>query len=157
MFLFHLVLKGTVRLLFQPAEEGGAGASHMIQEGALGDAEAIFGMHIDDKIPTGTVASLAGPVLAAVSFFMIKVEGKGGHAAEPHASVDPVIAASFTILALQQLVSREADPVHSQVCYCYPFIIVAFIFYFLQEPRKKIVSSISSHRNIHASCPLLCG
>ncbi|KAF2299555.1 hypothetical protein GH714_032537 [Hevea brasiliensis] len=80
-------LKGTVRLLFQPAEEGGAGASHMIEEGALGDSEAIFAMHI----------------------------GKGGHAAEPHTNVDPILAVSFAILALQQLISREVDPLHSEV------------------------------------------
>ncbi|KAF5731318.1 IAA-amino acid hydrolase ILR1-like 3 [Tripterygium wilfordii] len=108
-------LKGTVRLLFQPAEEGGAGASYMIEEGALGDAEAIFGMHIDSEIPTGSIASLPGPVLAAVCFFAVKIEGKGGHAAEPHTTTDPILAASFTILALQQLVSRESDPLHSEV------------------------------------------
>ncbi|KAG4150334.1 hypothetical protein ERO13_D04G000015v2 [Gossypium hirsutum] len=84
-------LKGTVRLLFQPAEEGGAGASHMIKEGAL------------------------GPVLAATCIFEAKIEGVGGHAAGPHSTVDPILAASFAILALQQLISREADPLHSQV------------------------------------------
>ncbi|KAI8028868.1 IAA-amino acid hydrolase ILR1-like 3 [Camellia lanceoleosa] len=108
-------LKGTVRLLFQPAEEGGAGASHMIKEGAIGDAEAIFGMHIDCTKPTGSIATISGPVLAAVSFFEARIEGKGGHAAEPHTSVDPILAASFTILALQQLISREVDPLQSQV------------------------------------------
>ncbi|KAL2550856.1 IAA-amino acid hydrolase ILR1-like 3 [Forsythia ovata] len=108
-------LKGTVRLLFQPAEEGGAGASYMINEGALGDAEAIFGMHVDFKRPTGTIASLSGPVLAAVCLFEAKIEGKGGHAADPHKSTDPILAVSFTILALQQLISRETDPLHSQV------------------------------------------
>ncbi|GFY84003.1 IAA-leucine-resistant (ILR1)-like 3 [Actinidia rufa] len=83
-------LTGTVRLLFQPAEEGGAGASHMIKEGALGDAEAIFGMHIDSSRSTGSIA-------------------------KPHTSVDPILAASFVILALQQLISREVDPLQSQV------------------------------------------
>ncbi|XP_057951261.1 IAA-amino acid hydrolase ILR1-like 5 isoform X2 [Malania oleifera] len=100
-------LKGTVRLLFQPAEEGGAGASHMIKEGALGDAGAIFGMHIDYKNPTGSISSSSGPTLAAVCFFEAKIEGKGGHAAEPHKNVDPILAASFIILGLQQLISRE--------------------------------------------------
>ncbi|KAG5558940.1 hypothetical protein RHGRI_008776 [Rhododendron griersonianum] len=108
-------LKGTVRLLFQPAEEGGAGASHMIKEGALGDAEAIFGMHIDATTPTGIIATVSGPVLAAVSVFEARIEGKGGHAAAPHISVDPILAASFAILALQQLISREVDPLESQV------------------------------------------
>ncbi|KAH6832039.1 IAA-leucine-resistant 3 [Perilla frutescens var. hirtella] len=108
-------LKGTVRLLFQPAEEGGAGASYMIKEGALGDAEAIFGMHVDFTEPTGSISSIPGPFLAAVSFFEAKIVGKGGHAADPHHSIDPVVAASFAILALQQLISREVDPLHSQV------------------------------------------
>lgn len=108
-------LKGTVRLLFQPAEEGGAGASHMIKEGALGDAEAIFGMHIDPVPLTGSIALLSGPLLAATCFFEAKIEGVGGHAAGPHSTVDPILAASFAILALQQLISREADPLHSQV------------------------------------------
>ncbi|KDP37575.1 hypothetical protein JCGZ_08266 [Jatropha curcas] len=108
-------LKGTVRLLFQPAEEGGAGASHMIKEGALGNAEAIFSMHISTQLPTGKISSLPGPLLAAVSIFEAKIEGKGGHAAEPHNNVDPVLAVSFAILALQQLISREADPLYSEV------------------------------------------
>ncbi|KAF5812503.1 putative peptidase M20, bacterial exopeptidase dimerization domain-containing protein [Helianthus annuus] len=108
-------LKGTVRLIFQPAEEGGAGASYMINEGALGGAEAIFGMHVDFTIPTGTIASLSGPMLAAVCFFVARIEGKGGHAAEPHINVDPILAASATVLALQQLISRELDPLQSQV------------------------------------------
>ncbi|OMO95120.1 Peptidase M20 [Corchorus capsularis] len=108
-------LKGTVRLLFQPAEEGGAGASHMIKEGALGDAEAILGMHVNDENPTGSIAVAAGPLLAATCSFEAKIEGSGGHAAAPHSTVDPILAASFAILALQQLTSREADPLHSQV------------------------------------------
>lgn len=116
LFLFFEPEKGTVRLVFQPAEEGGAGAYHMINEGALGDAEAIFGMHVDFKRPTGSIGTSPGPILAAVSFFEAKIEGKGGHAAEPHATVDPILAASFAIVALQQLISREVDPLHSQVC-----------------------------------------
>lgn len=88
----------------------------MIKEGALGDAEAIFGMHIDATTPTGIIATVSGPVLAAVSFFEARIEGKGGHAAAPHISVDPILAASFAILALQQLISREVDPLESQVC-----------------------------------------
>lgn len=110
------MLKGTVRLLFQPAEEGGAGASYMIKDGALAGSEAIFGMHVDFTEPTGSISSISGPFLAAVSFFEAKIVGKGGHAAEPHRSIDPVVTASLVILALQQLISREVDPLHSQVC-----------------------------------------
>ncbi|KAM5557826.1 IAA-amino acid hydrolase ILR1-like 5 [Rosa sericea] len=108
-------LQGTVRLIFQPAEEGGAGAAEMIKEGALGEAEAIFGMHVDYMIPTGSIASMAGPHLAAVSFFEAKIVGEGGHAAAPHITTDPILAASFAISALQQLISRETDPLQSQV------------------------------------------
>lgn len=108
-------LKGTIRLLFQPAEEGGAGASLMIKEGALGDAEAIFAMHVASELHTGTISLLSGPVLAAVCFFEVKIEGKGGHASGPHSTFDPIVATSFVILALQQLISREANPLHSQV------------------------------------------
>lgn len=108
-----------MRLIFQPAEEGGAGASHMIKDGALGNAETIFGMHVDFMQPTRTISSITGPFSAAVSFFEVKIEGKGAHAATPHSGVDPILAKSFAILALQQLVSREADPLYSQV---YPLL-----------------------------------
>ncbi|XP_058105109.1 IAA-amino acid hydrolase ILR1-like 5 [Magnolia sinica] len=108
-------LKGTVRLLFQPAEEGGAGASHMIKEGALGGAEVIFGMHVGFTLPTGSISSHPGPTLAAVCFFKAKIEGRGGDAAKPHLHTDAIVSTSFAILALQQLISREVDPLHNQV------------------------------------------
>ncbi|CAJ2641853.1 unnamed protein product [Trifolium pratense] len=108
-------LKGTVRLLFQPAEEGARGASQMIKEGVLQDVEAIFGVHIDDTTSTGAIASIPGPFTAAACIFEAKIVGVGGHAALPHQTVDPLLATSLTILALQQLVSREVDPLHSQV------------------------------------------
>ncbi|XP_052622248.1 IAA-amino acid hydrolase ILR1-like 5 [Lactuca sativa] len=104
-------LKRTVRLIFQPAEEGGAGASHMIKEGALGDSEGIFGMHVDYTIPTGTIATLSGPMLADVCFFKAKIEGKGGHAAEPHNSVDPILAASSIVLSVTYVRGGSASNV----------------------------------------------
>ncbi|CAN1248284.1 IAA-amino acid hydrolase ILR1-like 3 [Linum perenne] len=122
------MLKGTVRLLFQPAEEGGAGALHMIKEGALGDAEAIFGMHIDSETPTGMISSLPGSILAAVSFFEVRIQ-------EPHTNIDPIVATSFIILALQQLISREVDPLSSQVCSVSLHIYVA-VFIHLNFPTK---------------------
>ncbi|KAJ6853017.1 putative IAA-amino acid hydrolase ILR1-like 5 [Iris pallida] len=108
-------LKGTVKLIFQPAEEGGAGAYHMIKEGVLEGVEAIFGMHITYQIPTGTIASHPGPTHASVCFFKAKIEGKDGDASSPHLNIDPIVATSFAILAMQQLISREDDPLHSQV------------------------------------------
>ncbi|XP_026393396.1 IAA-amino acid hydrolase ILR1-like 5 [Papaver somniferum] len=107
----HL-LKGTVRLLFQPAEEGSAGAAQMIKDGALGDAQAIFGIHVEYRYPTGSMVAVAGPALAAVNVFQARFEAKGTKSVE---RVDPVLAASFAILALQQLISRETDQLFSQV------------------------------------------
>ncbi|KAK8928207.1 IAA-amino acid hydrolase ILR1-like 7 [Platanthera zijinensis] len=108
-------LKGSVKLVFQPAEEGHAGAYHVLQEGVLDDVDAIFGMHVDPTIPTGTVGSRPGPILAASGRFLATIKGRGGHAASPHRTIDPVIATSFAILSLQQLVSRESDPLESKV------------------------------------------
>lgn len=105
-----------MRLIFQPAEEGARGASQMIQEGALQDVQAIFAVHIDAMTPTGAIASISGPFTAAGCIFEVTIAGVGGHAAWPHETVDPLLATSFAILALQQLVSREIDPLHSQVC-----------------------------------------
>ncbi|KAF5750556.1 Iaa-amino acid hydrolase 4 [Tripterygium wilfordii] len=103
-------LKGTVKLLFQPAEEGGAGAYYMIKEGAIDGIQAIFGLHDVPDMPVGTIASRPGPMMAGGAVFLAIIRGKGGHAAMPQETRDPVLAASFAILALQQLVSREADP-----------------------------------------------
>lgn len=115
---FLLNQKGTVRLLFQPAEEGGAGAFHMIKEGALGESEAIFGMHVQSDIATGEVKTISGPAMAATSTFSVRMSGKPSAFSswETHSSIDPVLAASSTILALQHIVSTEADPLSSHVC-----------------------------------------
>ncbi|XVF55802.1 hypothetical protein PTKIN_Ptkin06aG0066100 [Pterospermum kingtungense] len=108
-------LKGTVKLVFQPGEEAHAGAYHMIKEGAVDNVQAIFGLHVSPEMPTGTVGSRPGPMLAGSARFLVKIQGKGGHAASPHMTRDTVLAASFAILALQQIVSRETDPLESRV------------------------------------------
>ncbi|KAJ0972738.1 hypothetical protein J5N97_020697 [Dioscorea zingiberensis] len=108
-------LKGTVKLFFQPAEEGFAGAYHMIEEGALDDVQAIFGMHVEPSLPTSVIACSPGPVLAAAGSFQVLIKGKGGHAATPHKTADPVLAAAFAILSLQQIVSQESDLLDSRV------------------------------------------
>lgn len=108
-------LRGTVILIFQPAEEGGAGAKRMIEEGALGEAEAIFGIHVTHAQPTGVVGTRPGPLLAGCGFFKAVITGRGGHAALPQHSVDPIVAASSIVLSLQHLVSRESNPLDSQV------------------------------------------
>ncbi|KAH6802785.1 Peptidase M20/M25/M40 family protein [Perilla frutescens var. frutescens] len=108
-------LKGTVKLVFQPGEEGHAGAYHMIKQGALDGVEGIFGLHVDPYLPTATVGSKPGPMLAGAGRFSVIIRGKGGHAASPHTTRDPVLALSMAILALQHIISRQTDPLHSRV------------------------------------------
>nr|DAD24649.1 TPA_asm: hypothetical protein HUJ06_026113 [Nelumbo nucifera] len=106
---------GTVILIFQPAEEAGNGAKRMMQDGALEDVEAIFAIHVSHERPTGTIGSRPGPLLAGCGFFRAVISGRKGDAGSPHLSVDPVLAASAAVISLQNLVSREANPLDSQV------------------------------------------
>ncbi|KAI4328286.1 hypothetical protein L6164_020652 [Bauhinia variegata] len=108
-------LQVTVILIFQPAEERGVGAKDMIQEQVLENVDAIFGMHVVTQYPTGMVASRPGNFLAGCGSFKAKINGKGGHAGIPQQSIDPVLAASTSVISLQNIVSREADPLDSQV------------------------------------------
>ena len=110
-------INGTIKLIFQPAEEGGAGGKMMRDHGVLEDpdVERIFGLHVSDKLPTGTLASKEGTLLAATSSIKILVSGNGGHAAMPHLTVDPVVTGSKIVVELQTLVSRELDPLESGV------------------------------------------
>lgn len=108
-------IQGTIVLVFQPAEEGGGGAKKILDAGALENVTAIFGLHIVPDLPIGEVSSRSGPILAGSGFFEAKISGKGGHAAIPQQSIDPILAASGAIISLQHLVSREADPLDSQV------------------------------------------
>ncbi|KAF9623358.1 hypothetical protein IFM89_000847 [Coptis chinensis] len=109
------MLQGTVILIFQPAEERGEGAQRMIKEGALENVEAIFALHTAYRWPTGVVASRPGEFLAGCGAFKAKISGKGGHAAIPHDTIDPVLAAAASVISLQNIVSRETDPLDSQV------------------------------------------
>ncbi|KAI3912073.1 hypothetical protein MKW92_042158 [Papaver armeniacum] len=108
-------LKGTVVLVFPPAEEGAVGGKKMVEEGALDNIDAIFGIHVSSGLPIGSVASRPGALLAGSGFFEAVISGKGGHAAIPQHTSDPIVAASSVNLSLQHLVSREADPLGSQV------------------------------------------
>jgi IAA-amino acid hydrolase len=105
-------LGGVVKLIFQPAEEGGAGADRMCEEGALRspDVEQIFGLHVWPGATTGTVLGNAGVVLSAMCAFEIAVTGRGGHGAMPHTTVDPVACAAKIVVELQTIVSRETNP-----------------------------------------------
>ena len=113
------MLPGTVKLIFQPAEENGptGGAVPMIKDGALSnpDVEAIFGAHMFPEIPLGKVAVISGPAMAAVDNFRIRVTGKGGHAASPHETIDPIPIACEIVLAVNSAVSRRLSPFESAV------------------------------------------
>ncbi|CAM8957049.1 unnamed protein product [Rhodiola kirilowii] len=115
--LQHLknTLKGTVVLIFQPAEERGLGAKDMIDQGVLAVMDAIFGIHLCQSFPSGMVVSRPGEFLAGLGSFKATITGKGGHAAIPHKTIDPIPAVSASVLSLQTLVSRESDPLESQV------------------------------------------
>ncbi|KAG4200785.1 hypothetical protein ERO13_A05G235600v2 [Gossypium hirsutum] len=108
-------LKGTVILLFQPAEEAGNGAKRMIGDGALEDIEAIFAVHVSHEHPTAIIGSRPGPLLAGCGFFRAVISGRKGLAGDPHNSVDPILAASAAVISLQGIVSRESNPLDSQV------------------------------------------
>ncbi|CAN6197421.1 unnamed protein product [Urochloa humidicola] len=108
-------LKGTVKLVFQPAEEGYGGAYYILQDGSLDDVSAIFGLHVSPELPLGVVSSRPGPFAATAARFVATINGKGGHAAVPHNAIDPIIAASTSILSLQKIVAREIDPLQSAV------------------------------------------
>ncbi len=105
--------EGTVKLIFQPSEENyPGGASLMIQEGVIDDPRpaAMFGQHVTPGLPSGKVGIRGGRYMASTDEVYITVKGKGGHAATPHLNVDPVVIASHIVLALQQIVSRNATP-----------------------------------------------
>jgi hippurate hydrolase len=104
--------RGTVVLIFQPAEEGKAGAKAMLDDGLLErfPVEKIFGLHNMPGAPASEVAVSPGTVMAAVDKFEVIVTGRGGHSAMPHLTRDPVLAASAFVLAAQSIVSRNRDP-----------------------------------------------
>ena len=102
--------EGDVRIVLQPAEEVGEGASAVLASGALDDVRAIFGAHVDRRFAVGEVVAQAGPIAASTDSFMITLHGAGAHGARPHESADPVVGAAELILALQTIVSRRLDP-----------------------------------------------
>ncbi|GAB6928971.1 M20 peptidase aminoacylase family protein [Paenibacillus sp. JCM 10914] len=108
-------LRGTVRLIFQPAEEKAKGAKQVIDSGALEGVQAIFGMHNKPDLPVGTIGIKEGPLMAAADGFVVEVAGKGSHAAVPEAGLDPIVTASHIITALQSIVSRNVGPLKSAV------------------------------------------
>ncbi len=108
---------GTAIVIFQPAEEGGAGAKAMIDDGLMTrfNIDEVYGMHNMPGLAVGKFAMRAGPIMAAADRLTIEIEGVGGHAARPHFAVDTVLVGSQVINALQSIVSRNVDPLESAV------------------------------------------
>jgi hippurate hydrolase len=106
------VFRGTLHLVFQPAEEIGAGASALIKDGLFErfPVDAIYGLHNWPNVPAGQFGFVAGPAMASVDRASVRVRGKGGHGAAPHEAVDPVVAAAYIVTALQTVVSRNVNP-----------------------------------------------
>jgi hippurate hydrolase len=108
-------LNGTVKFVFQPAEEGQAGGRAMVEEGVAEGVGSIFALHLWPGLAFGTAATKAGPIMAAADAFEITVKGSGGHGAMPHLTADAVAIAAQVVTALQTIVSREVDPVEPAV------------------------------------------
>jgi amidohydrolase len=108
---------GTVVVIFQPAEEGGAGAKAMLDDGLMDrfSIHEVYGLHNMPGLPAGQFATRPGPLMAAADRFDIEIEGLGGHAAKPHECVDPIVIGSHIVMALQSIVSRGIDPLASAV------------------------------------------
>ncbi len=108
---------GSVAVIFQPAEEGGGGGNEMVKDGMMDrfGIRKVFGMHNMPGLPVGQFALRPGPIMAATAEFTIRIKGRGGHAAMPHGTIDPVVIGSQLVGALQTVVSRNTDPVESLV------------------------------------------
>ena len=108
---------GTVHFLFQPGEEGGAGARIMIEEGLFQrfPCDSVYGIHNDPGLNLGETSVVAGPILAASDGVVITVQGRGGHAARPHLSLDPILVGAQIVVAIQGIVARKVDPLDSAV------------------------------------------
>ena len=108
---------GTVVVIFQPAEEGGGGGREMCADGMMDrwNIQEVYGMHNWPGVPAGSFAIRPGAFFAATDQFKIVVEGRGGHAAKPHETIDPVVTSAQIITALQSIASRNADPVEQIV------------------------------------------
>ncbi|NJL94478.1 MAG: amidohydrolase [Anaerolineae bacterium] len=110
-------LRGRVKFVFQPAEEIAAGAQAMLQAGVLENPrpDVSLGLHLWNLMPVGKIGLAAGPLMAGSAIFTVELEGRGGHAAAPHQTADPVVAAAHLITALQTLASRNVSPLETAV------------------------------------------
>ena len=108
-------LKGTIRLIFQPAEEFGAGAKYMVSDGVMKGVDEVYGVHVMNFLETGTIGVKSGPIMAAPDKFSITVQGRGGHGGMPHETVDALLVASMVVTSLQSIVARSIAPIESAV------------------------------------------
>jgi len=110
-------VRGTVKLIFQPGEEGGAGGKLIVEDGHLDDVDVIYGIHIwcDEECTSGDINTNVGGLMASADEFKITIKGKGGHAASPHETRDPTSVLIDIYDALQKIVSREIDPLERRV------------------------------------------
>lgn len=110
-------LSGTVKIIFQPAEEGPGGAKPMIKQGVLKnpDVDAIIGLHLWNNLPLGTVGVRPGALMASVECFNCTILGQGGHGAMPHQTIDSIVVAAQVVNALQTIVARNVNPIDSAV------------------------------------------
>ncbi len=108
---------GTVVLIFQPAEEGGAGGKAMVDDGLMTrwKIDEVYGMHNMPGLPPGHFSLRTGPLMAATAYYTITIEGRGAHAAKPHEGIDPVMIGAHIVTALQSIASRVVDPLKSIV------------------------------------------
>ena len=115
---------GTVRFIFQPAEEHGRGAAAMLDDGLLQrfPMDEIYGVHNMPGLPAGHFATRVGGLMASEDNFVIRITGRGGHAARPHMTIDPLVIGAEIVLALQTIVARAVDPRHPAVVSCTEFI-----------------------------------
>lgn len=111
------MMTGGIKFVFQPAEEGLGGAKRMVGEGVLKDPKPALALsfHLWNEKPVGWIGLTPGPVMAGAELFEITISGKGGHGAIPHEAIDPILTATHVISALQSIVSRNVDPLHSAV------------------------------------------
>ena len=108
-------LGGTVRLLFQPAEETAQGAAWMVADGAMQGVDALFGVHVFPSLPVGTIGVRSGSLTAAAGELEVEVLGEGGHGARPHQSTDAIWIAARVVSGLQEAISRRLDALHPVV------------------------------------------
>lgn len=108
-------LHGTIKLFFQPAEEIGEGAKAMIKDGAMDNVNSVFGIHLWSNIDVGKISVESGPRMASADWFSINITGKGGHGSAPHECIDALVVASSIVMNLQNIVSRQVDPLHPLV------------------------------------------